>query len=69
MLPAFWVIVFIVSGQHYDDAKSASVTSESGSSTTIYMKKMSNYTKSQARYLWFYILPDISGNRMLKQVI
>jgi len=69
MLPAFWVVVFIVSGQRYEDSKTGTMVTTSGNSITPYSKKMTNYTKSQARYLWFYILPDISGNRMLKQII
>ena len=69
LLPAFWVIVFIVSGQQYDKSRPNGAAAISGNHTISYMKKMSNYTKSQARYLWFYILPDISGNRILKQGI
>ena len=69
MLPAFWVLVFIVSGQNYDDAKSGMTASVAGNSTITHMKKMNNYTKSQARYLWFYILPDIMGNKVMKQGI
>ncbi len=69
LLPAFWVVVFIVSGQQYDKARMQDAAAANVDATSTYLKKMSNYTKSQARYLWFYILPDVSGNKIIKQGI
>jgi len=59
----------MVSGQHYGSSNMVQGTSMAENQSASYLKKMSNYTKSQARYLWFYILPDISGSRIYKQGI
>ena len=64
MLPAFWVLVFVISTQHNQTTNvGLQIT---GNTPVSDIRKMSNYTKSQARYLWFYMLPDLTGSKLNK---